>query len=594
MTRSLCCLRIALLGILGLALLSRSPEAAAQDPAVLDAYPNLDFDKITDIQSAGDGSGRIFVVEQEGTIEVFSNNGSVTETETFLNLSSQVTCCGERGLLGLAFHPDYSNNGRVFVNYTTTVFDQLVSRISKFVASPETGDVDRRSETVLLQVAQAFTNHNAGQLQFGPDGYLYAGLGDGGGSGDPLENGQDPTTLLGTMMRLNVDGGGMPPDCGGPDAGYTIPADNPFVDDDSTCNEIFAYGFRNPFRFSFGPEERLWVADVGQDRREEIDWVEAGGNYGWNTMEGSLCFDPNSGCDRTGLELPVWEYDHEVGRSVTGGYVVTEGGCSYIQGDYVFADFVSGRIWRLQPDQLSSESENPSFQESDLLLDTGFQISTFGVAPDGTILISSYGDAAPIYRFNCSTLPVELVSLDASQVRQHAVELTWQVASEQTNAGFEVQQKSERRTWAKVGFVESAAQDGTTTERNTYRFVAKNLKVGTHHFRLRQVDLDGSSTLTEPTTVNIAMTQALRITAPSPNPARETATLSFAVQERAPARITLYNMLGQRERTLYEGTPLAGESQRIRIETSVLASGTYIIRLEAGGKTASRRLTVVR
>lgn len=579
--------RAALVSLL-VGLLAVSVPASAQTPTVFDAYPDLSFDRVTDIQSAGDGSERVFVVEQEGIIQVFADDPSASQATTFLDHTAQVTCCGERGLLGLAFHPDYATNGKFFVNYTTTLGGQLVTRISEFVVSSDPDEADAGSETVLLEVDQPFGNHNAGQLQFGPDGYLYVGLGDGGSGGDPRENGQDPTTLLGTVMRLDVDGGGTAPDCGGGPAGYTIPPDNPFVDDDGACDEIYALGFRNPFRFSFGPDERLWVADVGQNSREEIDWVEAGGNYGWNTMEGSLCFDPSFGCDETGLELPVWEYSHDLGNSVTGGYVVPEGGCSYIEGDYVFADFGSGRIWRLQP-------ENAPFQDSDLLLNTGFQISTFGLTPDGTLLVANYGDDASMYRFDCSTLPVELAAFEGTQTGKGTVQLSWTTASERNNAGFRIQhQRPTDGTWAKVGSVESKADGGTTSEPIHYRFQADGLEVGTHRFRLKQVDLDGTTRPYDPVHVELKMQKALRLNPPTPNPARGQATLSFAVKEASETTIRLYNTLGQRVAILYRGTPAAGESHTVRLDASTLPSGVYVVRLETDGQTRTRRLTIVR
>jgi glucose/arabinose dehydrogenase len=279
--------------------LPRGPAAA--QPAIDNAFPQLGFNNITDLQAPPDGTNRLVAVERAGTIRVFESDPATATRTTFLELSGSVDTNGEGGLLGLAFHPDYAQNGHFFVYYTTSEGGPFRSVVARFTVSDDPDVADPTSEQVVLTVDQPWTNHNAGQLQFGPDGYLYVGLGDGGGGGDPFENGQDRSTLLGAMLRLDVDldGSGASPDCGA--GAYEVPPENPFLGDEAACDEIYAYGLRNPFRYSFGPAGRLWVADVGQNQWEEINWVEAGGNYGWNTMEGEGCYDPPSGCDTSGL-----------------------------------------------------------------------------------------------------------------------------------------------------------------------------------------------------------------------------------------------------------------------------------------------------
>lgn len=349
------------------------------------AFPNLSFTKPVDLQSAHDGSGRLFVVEQEGMVRSFINNPEVSETQLFLDIRDRVNDRGsEQGLLGLAFHPDFVNNGFFYVNYTAGSPDRTV--ISRFkINSGNAEEADENSEFVILTFNQPFTNHNGGQLAFGPDGYLYIATGDGGSGGDPLNNGQDRSTLHGNILRIDVN----------PGAGrlnYTIPADNPFVGNSSNFREeIYAYGFRNPWRMSFDPESgRLWTGDVGQNAFEEIDLVEKGGNYGWKIMEGGHCFPEEEPCQREGLILPVWDYAQQGnGRSVTGGYVYRGSNLTALQGLYVYGDFVSGRIWALAGD-------NPENAVNTLLADTDLAISSFGTDEKNELLICAFD--GKIYR----------------------------------------------------------------------------------------------------------------------------------------------------------------------------------------------------
>ncbi|MDZ7780536.1 MAG: PQQ-dependent sugar dehydrogenase [Gemmatimonadota bacterium] len=280
---------------------------------------------------------RLFVVEQGGLIRVI-RNGEVLP-EPFLDLTSRVSTGGERGLLGMAFHPAYPGNGWVFVNYTDVDGN---TRIVRYTVSGDTPDVaDPESRTEVLFVDQPFSNHNGGMLAFGRnDGMLYIGLGDGGDAGDPDDNGQDPGTLLGSMLRIDVNLAGE---------GYFVPTSNPFFDDPDARDEVWAYGLRNPWRFSFDPATGdLYMGDVGQNEWEEIS-VQPGGspggeNYGWSVMEGTHCFDPSTGCNTTGLVLPVHEYGHDEGCSVTGGYVYRGAAIPELQGRYLFADYCSGWI----------------------------------------------------------------------------------------------------------------------------------------------------------------------------------------------------------------------------------------------------------
>src|SRR5665647_2164560 len=246
------------------------------------AFPNLTFNQPVGLVNSGDGTNRLFVIEQPGVIRVFDNSPTVADSTVFLNISSQVLFGGEQGLLGLAFHPNYSQNGFFYVDHVSD--NPLRTVIARYQVSPNNpNQALNKSEIVLLEVNQPFSNHKGGQIAFGPDGYLYVGLGDGGSGGDPFGNGQNRSTLLGKILRINVD-------LVSQTRNYSIPLDNPYAGNSlGYQEEIFAYGFRNPFRFSFDlPTGRLWVGDVGQNLQEEIDIVGNGKNYGWNIMEGTL------------------------------------------------------------------------------------------------------------------------------------------------------------------------------------------------------------------------------------------------------------------------------------------------------------------
>jgi glucose/arabinose dehydrogenase len=293
----------------------------------------------------------------------------------FLDIRPLVDDAGnEEGLLGLAFHPDFRNNGLFYVNYTASSPDRTV--IARYRVDPQQpGRADPASAREILSFEQSFSNHNGGQLAFGPDGYLYIAVGDGGSGGDPLGHAQNRATLLGSLLRIDVDhpAGGKP---------YGIPPENPYAGNTQGWREeIYAYGLRNPWRFSFDPPTgRLWAADVGQNAYEEIDLIVAGGNYGWNILEGNHCY-LDADCDSAGLIPPVWEYDHSQGRSVTGGYVVR--GSSRLAGAYVYADYVSGRIWALRLDGQGGPS-------NELLLESGLNISSFGRDAKGELYLCSF------------------------------------------------------------------------------------------------------------------------------------------------------------------------------------------------------------
>jgi glucose/arabinose dehydrogenase len=315
----------------------------------------------------------LFIVEQGGTIKILQNGALLPQP--FLNISNKVIFQGEMGLLGLTFHPGFQTNRKFYVNYVRNAGGQFQSVIAEYLASATNpNQADPASERILLVVDQIsnFVNHKAGQLAFGPDGFLYFGLGDGGGAGDPFGHGQNTQTLLGKLMRIDVNSTS-------PDKPYAIPADNAFAAGGG-LPEIYAIGFRNPWRFSFDRKSgRLFMADVGQDKFEEIDIVQKGGNYGWNTMEGMHCFNPPSGCNMAGLQLPIVEISHPEAEAVIGGFVYHGTAVASLQNQYIFGD-LSGKIWSLQ--------ENPAntFNRT-LLLIPGFNISSFGQDAAGELYV---------------------------------------------------------------------------------------------------------------------------------------------------------------------------------------------------------------
>jgi glucose/arabinose dehydrogenase len=334
----------------------------------------------THIANAGDGSGRLFVTEQRGVIRILENGAFLAAP--FLDISSRVLANGEQGLLSVAFPPGFASGRHFYVNYTRVPDGATIVARYRLTADPNAADPG--SEEVILTVAQPFENHNGGQLAFGPDGFLYIGMGDGGSGGDPFNNGQSPGTLLGKLLRIDVESADVP---------YGIPPDNPFLGVSGFRGEIWALGLRNPWRFTFdGETGDLYLGDVGQSAFEEIDFQpgssRGGENYGWNVMEGGGCFTGPS-CDASGKTLPVAVYDHTEGCSVTGGMVYHGPSAPSFRGTYFYGDFCSGRIWGL--------TRTGASWNAALLAVTGINISTFGEDEGGELHFADHTGGA-IYR----------------------------------------------------------------------------------------------------------------------------------------------------------------------------------------------------
>ena len=317
---------------------------------------------------------------------VFNNSQNIAVAEVFLDIRDRVLFSGEQGLLGLAFHPKYKENGLFFVDYVAANPTRtVIARYS--LTSNSLNLADKNSEIIVLEITQPFANHKGGQIAFGPDGFLYIGMSDGGSEGDPLGNGQNCSSMLGKILRIDVNRQSQ-------NRSYAVPIDNPFTGNTLGYHEeIYAYGFRNPWRFSFdNVTGKLWVGDVGQDRLEEIDLVEKGNNYGWNIMEGNFCYNPSSGCNITGLELPVYEYNHSLGNAIIGGYVYRGSSLSSLGGSYVYGDYGSGKIWGLNGSGMNL-----------LLIDSNLVISSFGVDDNNELYFCAFN--GKVYNLSMGVVP---------------------------------------------------------------------------------------------------------------------------------------------------------------------------------------------
>jgi glucose/arabinose dehydrogenase len=379
--------------VLMLGLLIPAPLSAAIVPSRI----NLGLTEIVDglsqpllVTHAGDGSGRLFIVEQTGRVRILTD-GALVSTP-FIDLSRSVSHAGEQGLLGLAFHPSYETNGKLYLSYTDR---EGTSVIREYHVSTNADRVDGTSGRTLLRVRQPYANHNGGHIAFGPDGLLYVGLGDGGSGGDPGNRAQSRNTLLGKILRIDVNRrtGSLQ---------YGIPSGNPYVGR-TGLDQIWAYGLRNPWRFSFDRATGdLWIADVGQGAWEEVNRALASGgrnagrnvNYGWRVMEGGHCFRPRTGCSRTGKTLPLTEYSHDGGRcSVTGGHVYRGTAFRDLVGAYFFGDYCTGEIWFV--DRGASRGVSPTRAR-----DTGASISSFGEDEAGELYLVDHGGT--VYRITDS------------------------------------------------------------------------------------------------------------------------------------------------------------------------------------------------
>lgn len=499
------------------------------------------------------GDTRLFVVEKNGTIQIVTESGQVLPTP-FLDIDDRVnSVANERGLLGLAFHPDYANNGYFFVNYTNSSGATVIARFSR--SQNDQNQADPNSELILLTISQPFSNHNGGGVVFGPDNMLYIGTGDGGSGGDPNNAGQTRTTLLGKMLRIdpNVEGDSPP---------FFIPEDNPFANDDFTLDEIWAIGLRNPWRYSFDRETGdLWIADVGQNAWEEVNLQmadsEGGENYGWRCYEGFETFNLSGDCNMITQTEPIWTYAHGGGfcrASITGGYVYRGAAYPALEGYYFYGDYCTGRIW-----SLISDGEG-GWNNTELLDFNNSQITAFGEDVNGELYMAAIGQGR-IYKLvqDCSGAVGPTIAV---------TDVTMLTAT----AGYTSYQ------W----FLDGEAIDGATE--------ATYIALTSGNYIVEAVNQDGCST--NSTAVSVVVTSVeealdLEWVVISPNPFRENFQLEVSAIKTENFILKIRTIDG---RLVYQSDEEIGTTFRKRIDLREQSPGIYLLSLEKDGVEIVRKL----
>lgn len=334
--------------------------------------------QVTDFKFVPGASHLLFVLQKTGELIAFDLKKKIKVTLIKLDVLTN----SEQGLLGIAFHPNFKKNKKLYLNYTIKKGSSDYTEVSEwlFLSNKEIAKSKLKKQKIILQIKQPFANHNGGSIVFGPDKMLYIGLGDGGFANDPHKNGQNSKTLLGSMLRLDVDKKSS-------DRNYSIPKDNPFVGKADYREEIWALGLRNPWKYSFTPKGKLIVADVGQDKWEEINIIEKGKNYGWNYREGRHCFSPKKNCQKNSVD-PIYEYGRDEGASITGGYVYTGNEIKALRGKYLFADFVSGRVWAIDFSQMKNQEVKKVYSLGKWPL----LISSFSQDEQGEVYLADFGE----------------------------------------------------------------------------------------------------------------------------------------------------------------------------------------------------------
>ncbi len=535
------------------------------------AFPNLTFSNPLFLTHAEDNTNRIFVVEQSGKIKVFPNIQSTSNVKVFLDITNRIISGGELGLLGLAFHPNYATNGYFYVYYTAD--NPVRTIISRFHVTSNPDSADKNSEFQILTINQPYNNHKGGWIGFrSSEGYLYIGTGDGGTSGsagDPLNNGQSLTTLLGKILRIDVDGGSP----------YTIPPFNPFYDSTNASikKEIYAWGFRNPWRCSFdSATNRFWVADVGQSQREEIDIVQIGKNYGWRCYEGNIPYN-TSGCNYPEYIYPIWDYPHSPECSITGGYVYRGPNVPELQGKYIYGDYCSKKIWSLGYDGI-----NPATNQ--YLLTAPGSITSFGVDQENELYLTCFD--GKIYRFTPTLTPVELSSFSAV-ILENGIKLKWRTETEVNNFGFEVMRSANNSIWDEIGFVEG---NGNSNSPKDYSYFDRDVNAGKYSYRLKQINTDGTFRYYGVVEVNFESELNYNLSQNYPNPFNPSTLINYSIPEESEVSIKIYDALGKEIDSITTGVQQKGSYQKTW-NAKNYASGIYFVRMNANslstGKTFS-------
>jgi glucose/arabinose dehydrogenase len=522
-----------------------------------------------DITNAGDGTNRLFIVERAGRIRI--HNGTTLLITPFLDISSIITAGGERGLLSVAFHPDYENpaNRYFFVYYTNISGDITIGRYQTQLANPN--EADAGSGVVLLTIPKPFANHNGGDLNFGPDGYLYFGTGDGGSGGDPNNFAQNGLSLLGKMIRIDVSNFLTPPY-------YTIPADNPYTANPGVDDHIWAIGLRNPWRWSFdrGTND-MWIADVGQGLWEEVDFRSAGTtggiNYGWRCYEGNAAYN-TSGCQpQSSYISPIFEYPHDFvtgGFSITGGFVYRGAEYPVLQGYYICADYVSGNVWLI----VSNGSGGWITRRQSGLPGN---ISSFGEAENGTMYAVSLG--GNVYKIDVTTvLPVSLVSFSGTKQTGYN-ELKWKTTTEQNISRYSIEYSSNGSSWFTAGEVAALNQTGS----RQYSFRHYNTERGKLFYRLRIEDNSGGVTYSPVITINNKETGSIKVF-----PTIITGNALQVLAEKAVSRILITDSYGK----LVLTKDMNGQQGYFTVVLPALSSGMYWVQLQTNLETETVKVIV--
>ena len=539
----------------------------AQTPVLsLDTLVKSGLSSPVDIVNANDGSNRLFVVEKGGTVKIFS--GGTLSATNFLNISSLVNAgSSERGLLSLAFHPAYKTNGYFFVYYNAPNGDVTVARYH--VSNTDSNQADASSGQVLLSVVhREFANHNGGKLNFGPDGNLYFGIGDGGSGGDPHFNAQNGNVFLGKMLRINVDNFTTAPY-------YTVPADNPYTADPAVADEIWTLGLRNPWRWSFDRlTHDMWIADVGQDAREEVNFRPAGStggiNYGWRCREGSQLYRDSGCASPSSYIAPIFDYGHNAagGYSITGGYVYRGTDYPGLVGWYTCVDYVSGNSWLIKPDGSGGWTvRTQSFPAG---------IVGFGESEAGELYALSL--SGKMYRVQAATiLPIKLQAFGVTE-KNGKHQLSWTTAAAQSISRFDVQYSSTGTNFQTIGSVAA----GSASQGASYQF-AVDIPIGEKAFyRLQMLDKAGTSEYSDIVKID-ASDNAVQI---SP---------TLVQNQRLTLRLTKpFNSLQVLDLNghLVRKKALDGSTGTVYADLSGLAKGMYIIKLVGSSREVVRKITV--
>lgn len=546
------------------------------------------FSSPVDIANAGDGTDRLFIVERGGVIKIIEND--VVLATPFIDIDSRVLSGGERGLLGLAFHPNYATNGYFYVNYINNSGD---TRISRFEVNANNANLaNPNSEVILLEMEQPYSNHNAGDLDFGTyDNYLYIGMGDGGSGGDPGNRSQDNDCLLGKMLRIDVDGGGNPASTsqsGGncdfiSSANYTIPADNPFVGDPNVLDEIWSIGLRNPWRFSFDSANGdMWIADVGQNAWEEVHCESSGSggaNYGWRCYEGSYVYNANGCGPANNYVDPVFEYDHSNtgGYSITGGYVYRGSMYPNMVGYYIVTDYVTENVWALSKDVNGNVTSTAYTDIAGIN-----SISTFGIDEDGELYAASLNGT--IYKVvDNSLLPVELI--DFSGYEDIGINiLKWSTESESNTDSFEIEKSNDGENFTSIGKVEAQGNSNTLQK---YQFEDRLTSSGSNYYRLKIMDKNGQFEYSK--TIEIFTQKELGISIfPNPNDGVFRLALNGDLKEDK-AEVKVFNIVG--ELVLRDEVDTITKFEK-NYDFSDQPKGIYIIRFKSGDFMSAKRMVL--